>query len=372
MERGDLLALGTQTLERFFNTPWSPEEAEGFALRISSGTTSGVPLVLVTEHPSLNTEAASRAWWGGSEHTLVCYGSRNLRLFNALSAKKYSNVRGALLALGAEDLCADLTDILADFMPRRIIGSPSFIARAAAYMNEHTRSGVLFIQCAGETVSTELAAAFSAQFPHATLRSVYTAVDVGPIVYASCGHLPFNHYHPREDIRITIHAPDERGVGDILISTEVVRDMRLEEYRIGDVGRLFEQPCVCGKSTVLEVLGRAGFDYVKLAGAIIRQEEFDRVIAKLNTIDDYRAVFSLSHTQERVQGVGVVHVYRRDGIGTPALAHDIAQKIEKELFVTPTRTWAQLAEDGTLRPLEVMFVAEPFPLGHKSVRLRLI
>jgi phenylacetate-coenzyme A ligase PaaK-like adenylate-forming protein len=182
MERSDLVAFGTQTLERFFDTSFIAHEAESFAVRISSGTTGGTPLVLVTEHPTLNTESASRKWWGGGEHTLLCYGSRNLRLFNALSAKKYSNSGGALMVLGAEDLSAGLVGILADFMPRRIIGSPSFIARAAEYMNEQTRKRVLYVQCAGETVSKELTSFFAAQFPKATLRSVYTAVDVGPIV----------------------------------------------------------------------------------------------------------------------------------------------------------------------------------------------
>jgi phenylacetate-coenzyme A ligase PaaK-like adenylate-forming protein len=147
--------------------------------------------------------------------------------------------------------------------------------------------------------------------------------------------------------------------------------MRLEEYHIGDVGRLFEYSCPCGKSSVLEVLGRAGFDYVKLAGAILRQEEFDRVIARLNMFDDYRATFSSSYAGARLQGQGIVHIYRKDGVGTPALAREIATQIEKELFVTPTRTWGQLVEDGLLLPLDVVFVPKPFPVGNKPVRLRL-
>ena len=161
----------------------------------------------------------------------------------------------------------------------------------------------------------------------------------------------------------------EQGIGDILVSVALDDTTRIENYRTGDLGRMLLGPCACGKKEVFEIVGRKGQDYVKLSGATLRREEWDRVSAALHLFDDYRVEASRVVVDGKVQGKVLMRIYRKDGVGTAALAQEIADKVADMVFVTPTRTYSQLVSAGLLFPLAVEFSAIPFVQSKKEVKI---
>ena len=366
MERKDLVMIGEKILADFIAAP--PQDNRTRVIRMTSGTTGGEPLVIISQPPK------AAGWFLAAERILVCYGSLNARLNNILPYRRNSassNVRVFPIEINdMREPLSSLGDIVADFKPDRIIGVPSFIMRLAAILDADTRSGVKMLRLAGEMISARQKQSLIAWFPKATVSAIYVATEIGPISKPTCAHVPLNHYHVRDGVTVEISEPDDNGVGDILVSTTISETMSIEKYRVGDVGRIHTTPCPCGAAETIELLGRRGSDYLKLAGALLRQEEFNRVSLLFpNSIDDYRA-----EAREVIQGTTpkgkvTLRIYSSRGSGTEELAREIGTRFSRELFVTPTQTLSELVKKGIFLPMEVIFEQHPFPQKNKEVKL---
>jgi len=361
MERKDLVAIWDKALERL---SVEPSEATSYALRISAGTSGKGPLIAPTKFD----QALLRSWLGGAERTLACYGPRGTRLFNVLNIDLFG---GKVLTVGVEDIAPERAALLEEFMPTRIVGYPTFVLRVAEAMSAQARSGVVSLRLAGELLSETMEGAMQALFPNAELVMQYVTSEVGAVSRPSCGYLPRNTYHPADEVSVVIDSPDEAGVGEILVS-KIMSGERIVEYHTGDLGRSYPCSCRCGETTALELRGRAGTDYLKLAGAVLRIEEFDRAIsAYKDYVDDYR-VEATTRVGKDGPSVGVVQLLLRwsGALPTSARKQEIANEIAGRLFVTPTRTLSQLVAEGLFDPLEVKFSSESLPGGYKTSKMR--
>ncbi|MEY4747607.1 MAG: hypothetical protein RLZZ416_656, partial [Candidatus Parcubacteria bacterium] len=347
-----------------------PGDGRTWVIRMTSGTTNGEPLVIMQTLPA----DPPASWFGGAMRVALCYGSLNARLNNILLYRKMSgDSPQRILPMDGREVSVSRkaqTTLLAEFRPEMMIGAPSFVLRLAAGLDSQARSGVKALRLAGELLTSQKMRTLAESFPNAEIVSMYIATEIGPITRPSCAHLPPNHYHPRKTIRIEIDEPDDSGFGDILVSTRVGGAIAIRGYRVGDVGRLYEVACPCGATEALEVQGRKGFDYLKLEGALLRREEFDRVALLFpNVIDDYRAAVSEVVVDSVPKGQVHLRMYRSRGPGTEDLAREIGRRFSQELFVTPTKTLADLVARGIFLPLEAEFVKEPFPEKNKEVKL---
>ena len=127
--------------------------------------------------------------------------------------------------------------------------------------------------------------------------------------------------------------------------------------------------CACGAAVTLEHLGRTGYDFVKVAGATLVREEFDRVALKLRAFDDYRAQISTELQGQSIAGKIVLRIYRSDGAGTEKLAQEIGELFSKELFVTQSQSLQDIVSKKLFLPLSVKWGQEPFPLKNKEIKL---
>lgn len=354
-----MIRLMDAALHSFFP---ASADAKQFIVRGSSGTSESGPLLSVSK---LNTTAL-RAWLGGDERTLVCYGPRGTRLFNLLGAVFFQN---QCLLVDGDDITSQHILLLDQFAPNRIVGFPTFVIRVAALMTPATRNAITSLHVSGEMLGESMERALREYFPQALLKVQYVASEIGPISEHPCGYLPRNHFHINRNVTVEIESPDEHGVGDLLIS-KVLYAGPVIRYRVGDIGRLYSCACACGATSALEVFGRSGRDYVKLAGGLLRAEEFERVMAKYKgVVQDYRVEAATLLEKGLVQGKVSVFLYCGARGPTPALQKEIVQTIST-IFVTPTRTLAQLVEQGLFAPLEVSIASKPFTEGHKASRLR--
>lgn len=371
MDRDDIARLGDETLVSIKAHP--PADARRTLIRITSGTSGRAPIVLASSYDS---GALDDVQTGATFRTISCLGTRCIRLSNVLAESTYSTGhQNRWLPLDAADLSDPrVATLLDDFKPNRFYGLSSLIARAGRVLTDATASNIRMIRFSGEGTRDPLLAYFTERFPNAERLENYIANEVGGFVgRRSCKFLPHGHFHVGEGVTVEIDAPDRDGVGDILVSRTLYGPIEAERYRIGDIGRFVPGVCACGEPLTLQLLGRRGSDYIKLGGMLFRREEFDRVIARFpDLIDDYRVRLSERTERGTLRVSAELIAFRKAGRPTDALAHELAERISADVFVTPTRTFAQLVAAGNLDPLELRFSDTPFLPEQKDVKLLVV
>jgi phenylacetate-coenzyme A ligase PaaK-like adenylate-forming protein len=345
-----------------------PKEAHKYLIRSTSGTTGKRPLHIVFE---MNPHMYGR--FDGSERLLGCIGLMNIRLSSALLIR-YGSVEGQrIMCLDHKDLSDErVTPLLNDFAPDMVYGMVFFLLSTVRQVLAKGLESVHSIILTGEYLTASLRASLQGYFPNAVITEGYGSTEAALINTSPCGYLPPHTYHFLKGITVDINEPDEDGVGEVLISWKVFRNFRARRYKIGDSGKLLQEPCRCGESVTLQLMGRIGYDYLKLAGALLRKEEFDRVAALCKDLmDDYRAEAYSVNQMERIVGGVELQVYRSSGMLDATEKSALAAKFSSELFVTPTQTLADLVAKNAFIPLQIKTVTEPFAQSAKAVKLRL-
>lgn len=368
MERSDIAQVGARSVEAVI--AGVPVPTDRLLLRITSGTSGREPVMLATTFAARASSDASGP--GGSESTTLCFlGRRSARLAHALVVRSAS-VPLTTLAVDLSDLSEGFADVIAEYRPDMLYGFPSAMAQAFPFFKPEDARRIRVILTTGESIGEHLETAMRRTFPNAVVQELYMASDTaGHIGARLCPHLPKHHFHIPEFVTVEIDEPDETGVGDILITKELLPGIAIERYRIGDLGRIIEAPCACGAARSLEFVGRKGIDYMKLFGAILRREEFDRVMRYFGFVDDYRVDVKRDMENGLLRGDITLRVYSKRGAGTPALREEIARRVSENLFVTANKTLGALVSEGRFAPLKVEFADAPFSSGHKDIKIRL-
>ncbi len=199
---------------------------------------------------------------------------------------------------------------------------------------------------------------------------MYNTNETGALSKPPCGYLPLDSYHHAEGGGVLIDGADETGAGDILISKDLTPTVAVRDYRIGDIGRLRETPCACGESRTLQILGRRGYDYIKIGGALFLQKEFERVAGMCaDLFDDYRAEAYEVFDESTPKGRLVLRVFRKNSLGGFKEKNEIAARYCRELFLSQSQTLGDFIEKGILLPLVVEYVERPFPATYKNLKL---
>lgn len=365
LTRAEFQKISDAIVEDFSASP-PPPEAGRWAVRTTSGTSTGTPLVVVTKFD----EFLMGARYGDVRRPVICYGSMSSRLTNMLHVRyAASEAPTQAIMLDYRDLTPALEPLFNDFTPDCFSGFNSFIVRAAAYLGAQQSALVASLKLTGERLTPSFSAFFADRFPRARIGSDYVATEIGALSKPPCGYLRPNTFHPCDDLEVRIDQPDDTGSGKILFTRRLYKELWARDYSTGDMGRLFHTPCPCGESVMLECAGREGSDFLKVAGALLLKDEFDRVAQTLRLFDDYRVEASAAIVEGQLKGRIVLRIFSSRGVGTQALANDIGARFATHLFVTPTQTLHDLIQAGVFMPLEVSWVEEPWPLKNKEVKL---
>lgn len=369
LTREELKHIYVRLIQSLKEAP-APREG-GYGFMISSGTSGKGPMLSVhalDEHVVLWLHDVP-----GTRRIQAC-APRTLRPSYFVSMQCIAQARQEMF-LDPVDFTPELSPLLTDYAPDCLFGPPSFMMRLRGYMDQKTAEGVRHIRLIGEYVTADMRANLGKAFPSALFKNVYMSTDTTTIGMSQCEHLPLNQYHAAPRVSVRIHEPDNEGIGEIVVSKHMNPgtpiEWNLEEYNIGDAGRLLPERCLCGKP-ILQVFGRSGFDYIKLLGAIFRQEECDRVASLYSeAYSEYR--LEASEVSEGDVVKGKIHMRFA---GARALSSQevlsLVQKFSEELFVTPTQTLRQLIEQGIFLPPTGSFEPNGFPVTAKMVRLSYI
>ncbi len=363
LTRAEFQHISEGALADFLLSP--PADAYGWGIRTTSGTSNGSPLVVATRYQSPMTDR-----YAGVERTLVCAGPLCIRLQNLVLARcAPGDTPLRVMTLDNRDLTPALEKLVTDFKPGHTFGFLAFAVRALEYCGSIASSGLRRLDLTGQRLTGLMEKHLRDMAPHSQIAMSYNAVELGVLSGPQCPYLLRNQYHPAAGVTFEISNPDEHGVGDILVSMRVNTLFDVHQYRIGDLGRIVTARCACGETTTLEHMGKAHFDVLKIAGALLVREEFDRVAQKLGAFDDYRAEASTQLSDGKATGSIALRIYRRSGAGTAKLAQEMGERFAEELFVTPTQTLSMLISKGIFLPLTVEWSEEAFPVQNKEMKL---
>ena len=346
-----------------------PADVKNTIMAITSGTTGADPVVTITK-----TNDFKEPILKGCHRAIVAWGSLINRLHRVI--REFYRLEPSMdmvLALDQIDCDDTLDSLLNDFEADYMQGIPAFELRISEHMyNPNIRARIRIIILSGERLTLQKKQMLEQRFPNARIVAGYGTAEVGRIASSRCSYLPLNCYHPYEDVRITILHADENGLGSIAVTKRFLDGRFMKEFETGDLGRFIKTPCQCGNPITFEIMGRVNFDRITLGGALVRQDECERVVGELREyILDYRAVAEETTKNGRILGSISINIIPTSALHSKKNSEKfIAHEISRRLFLTPTQTLEQLAQKGLFMPLQVRLVEE-FPPGNKEIKLRL-
>lgn len=366
LTRDDIARIHDAELARFVKNP--PENPHLFSVRVTSGTTGGAPIVALADH-RISLATFSPMFWEKAR-VLLCVGTRSLRFFYTALASERPEISN-ILTLDRDDLRDGLTLLIEDFSPEKIIGFPTFIIEAGVRMRREDASRIIAVACVGERITPEYESRLKELFPNARLSWFYGVIEMRNLSKESCAFLRPNHFHPNIGVTIRVTNENADGFGDILVSTTIGKTA-VEDYAIGDIARFLPSPCPCGEEITIELAARRGFDYLKLGGALLVQDEFDRVMRKYaHAIHDYRVEGSM--VPQGATFIGKLRILAfAPRNPTQDLQQSLIEGISSQLFLTADRTLADLVKDEKMLPLSLEWTQAPFPDAYKAARMRIV
>lgn len=202
-----------------------------------------------------------------------------------------------------------------------IITSPSIASRLAPFINQYySPDKIKVIKVGGGGGITPFEKRkLKMSYPSALIVSSYHASEAGCIAM-QCEYLAqenkiTNVYHP-----LTSQNFIEIVSGEIVLTSLEKSSYVYIRYRTGDRGEFVNINCSCGKALGLKILGRIGDDGIKIAGAVIKKSQIERIVTIL--LKDYISW-------------GAIHVYekKRDGRIMPLLVFEVILKSNVNLNI---------------------------------------
>lgn len=362
----DLRALFQDRLARLFAETLPLGAAKRYRFMHTSGTT-GLPLPV----PYIDRPDWIPKYLGTGPRVLMISGSKALRVDFARSYADEDTAPSDFICLNVKTPPEVLERVRTDFRPTSFVGTPSVWLRVTQAWPAASCEAIISITLASELATKEMTEEIARRFPNAVIHNYYPSIDAG-LMGEQCEQCAWNEFHPVPGVSFDIREPGEDGVGVLLVTKANKGGLPLEQYRIGDLARADAHQN--GQRTI-RLYGRQGFDYIKLADALLVREEFDRVARELERyIDDYKAeVRTEIHDGAPLHHLSIfARPLEGNGRDEAELAAFLAAEFAARLFVTPNATLQHAIASEVFAPLTIHIVPEIVHTGTKPQRLRFI
>ncbi len=214
----------------------------------------------------------------------------------------YEGIRklGAGLVRVGPGLPAMQLETIHRLRPTFLVAVPSFIVKLIEAAHQQgidlNKSSVKGIVCIGEslrannfelnTLGKKILESWNVK-----LYSTYASTEM-QTAFTECRQGRGGHLHP-ELLHIELldenDLPIKEGeVGEVTITTFGVEGMPLIRYKTGDMGRVFTEPCACGRTTLRlgSIMGRKQ-QMIKLKGTSLYPQGIFEVLQQTDFIQDY-------------------------------------------------------------------------------------
>jgi phenylacetate-CoA ligase len=223
--------------------------------------------------------------------------------------------------------------------PSTLIAVPSFIIKLIDFANQNgitlDQTSVKKIVCIGENIRTPSFQLNSlgkkiTEHWNVQLYSTYASTEM-QTAFTECVHGQGGHHHPE---LIIIEVLDENNlpvksgeVGDLTITSLGIEGMPLLRYKTGDVVKLHDGTCACGRATtrVSPLIGRRQ-QMIKLKGTSIYPLQIFEILHQLNISEYVVEVFTSQLGTDELK----IHVVAEEPISTL-----IKDRLQSHLRVLP-------------------------------------
>ncbi len=312
-----------------------PEARRAGVQRMSTGGSTGTPVaVYVDRERAAFTDAArmrAQSWFG------IVPGAREIALWGSpIELGRQDRLRGmrdrlinsrflAAFNMGEREM-ADYAATIRRYRPEKMYGYASAFYLLAEYLRGRSWAPpaelkVIFVTA--EPLYDFQRDAVERVFGCAVAVE-YGARDAG-LMANQC---PAGGLHiPAEGMLIEIDAPDATGLGEIVATNFFSRAMPIIRYRTGDMGRLIEGTCACGRALprLESVEGRRTDFLVTPSGRLLHalaviyplrecasikrfqvvQEAIDRIIVRVVGNPSSKDIHELSQKLQSTVGAGI-------------------------------------------------------------------
>ncbi len=183
--------------------------------------------------------------------------------------------------------------------PTTLIAVPSFVVKLIEFAQQNAislnQTSVKKIICIGENIRTPSFQLNSlgkkiTEHWNVQLYSTFASTEM-QTAFTECGHGVGGHHHPE---LIIIEVLDENNLpvksdeaGDLTITSLGIEGMPLLRYKTGDIVKLHEDTCACGRTTprISPVIGRRQ-QMIKLKGTTVYPHGIFEVLHQMN-ISEY-------------------------------------------------------------------------------------
>lgn len=234
-------------------------------------------------------------------------------------------------------------DSILKYKPTYLITVPSFLLKMIEYAEnkgiDYKNSGIKGAVCIGESLRNQdfsanvLAQKITDKWP-IRLFSTYASTEMST-AFTECEHFKGGHHHP-ELIIIEVLDENDQPVangaqGELTFTTLGVEAMPLVRFKTGDIVKVHQEPCACGRNTqrVGPVVGRKK-QMIKYKGTTLYPPAMIDVLNDFDAIESY--IIEI-FTNE----IGTDEIVLKIAAKTPteALLHQIKDHFRAKLRVTP-------------------------------------
>src|SRR6218665_380934 len=219
-------------------------------------------------------------------------------------------------------------DSIRKYKPTDLITVPSFLLKLIEYAEAHgidyNNSGIKGAICIGESLRNQdfsmntLSKKITDRW-NIKLYSTYASTEMST-AFTECEHANGGHHHPE---LIIVEALDDNNQpvkngepGELTFTTLGIEAMPLVRFKTGDIVKLHDEPCACGRKTlrVGPVIGRKQ-QMIKYKGTTLYPPAMTDVLTGFGNIESH-----------------IIEIYTND-LGTDEIVIKLAVKEESEAFL---------------------------------------
>ncbi len=246
--------------------------------------------------------------------------------------------------------------------------SPSALFFFITYLKEvYPLEKIKYISMGGEYVTKQRLKFFKQHFKNAYFDFRFGGAENQVLKGWRCQYLSVlepRFFHPTQEHYYFEVVDPETGLGltegeegELVETSKEITAFPLIRYKSGDIVRMTTRKCGCGRSKILEVLGRARNDSLKLYGVTLHVEEIEKVLAQIKGLEENFQIHVYEQIQDnRLKPKLVLDLVMKKGERVNQL--DLTKQIQDNFFVSPTLTLSDMVKKEIFLPLEINFKDE--------------
>lgn len=371
----DLPALPLLTKAHLQDTPpaercyVSPHELSFVAY--TSGTTSGVPLVLYFSpvdnyhfDPTLSLDV---------HRLLITYPPLNKNFGHTFIQQCRQSPTQPLPVFGDYQNLANSAVLAAETRADALYATATIARDLAPHLaTRYDPNAIKLLALGSETLTPTGRAHLQSLYPSAKIANLYASSEMGQYILYPCTHLletGADAFHILTDAVTALELVD----GELVVTYTKNAALPLIRYRTGDSFSVTAESCPCGlPGPLLKWEGRAEVDKVRTAGVEIQVSDIEAVFAPLTSAIGHHYQVHLYESTPNAPTRIVVEIVAPTITGTTleALSSErVCSQLLAQWQLTPTSVLGELVAAGRFTKPEVRFVDALSQTGAKTRHL---